>query len=103
MKFQGIKINHILSTKCNLPCAIINTYFGIPDKEEFKNGRFHLKLYFKNNIAVKTSHVAYPLESLLAEVGGYLGLLLGVSLMDITNLLGKLWNLIKHHNFVKSF
>ena len=35
------------------------------------------------------SNVAYPIESFLAEVGGYLGLLLGVSLMDLSNIFRK--------------
>ena len=83
---------------CNVPCASIATQFGIQDKQEyskFSNGSFHLKLYFKNNVFVRTSHVAYPFESLLAEVGGYLGLLLGVSLMDIYGLARKAWTIFK--------
>ena len=80
--------------KCNVPCASINTYFGIPDKQAFEDS-FHLKLYFKNNISVKQSHVAYPIESFLAEVGGYLGLLLGVSLMDINTVLRRIWDFFK--------
>ena len=43
----------------------------------------HLQIYFKNLVTVKKSHISYPIESLFAELGGYLGLLLGVSLMDI--------------------
>ena len=80
---------------CNVPCASIATQFGIQDKQEYSNVSFHLKLYFKNNIFVKTSYVAYPFESLLAEVGGYLGLLLGVSLMDIYGLTRKAWTTFK--------
>ena len=76
---------------CNVPCASIATQFGIQDKQEYSNGSFHMKLYFKNNVFVRTSHVAYPFESLLAEVGGYLGLLLGVSLMDVFGLARKAW------------
>ena len=83
--------------RCNVPCASINSYFGIADKQKFRNGSFHLKLYFKNNISVMKSNVAYPIESFLAEVGGYLGLLLGVSLMDISNIFRKTWEFIKVH------
>ena len=56
---------------CNAPCASIDTHFGIPDTQESRKGSIHLKLYFKQLIAVKESHVSYPLESLFAELGGY--------------------------------
>ena len=74
---------------CNAPCASIDTFFGIPDTQEHRKGKYHLKLYFKNMISVQRSHISYPIESLIAELGGYLGLLLGVSSMDLYNILGK--------------
>ena len=61
----------------------------IPDTQEHRKGKYHLKLYFKNMISVQRSHISYPIESLIAELGGYLGLLLGVSSMDLYNILGK--------------
>lgn len=39
---------------------------------------------FHSNIEVAKSQLAYTQGSLVADIGGYLGLLLGVSLMDIT-------------------
>ena len=75
---------------CNSPCASIDTYFGIPDTQKHRNGSHHLQLYFKNMVAVQRSHTSYPIESLIAEIGGYLGLLLGVSIMDLYNVFGKI-------------
>ena len=40
------------------------------------------------------SYLSYTGVSLLAEVGGYVGLLLGVSLMNITSLIDKLLTII---------
>ena len=37
-------------------------------------------------IKVQTSFWSYSIISLLAEVGGYVGLLLGISLLDITKI-----------------
>ena len=50
------------------------------------NGSF-AKLYIKNNVKVSQSIIDYSAISLMAEVGGYLGLLLGTSLFDITFLI----------------
>ena len=43
---------------------------------------YHLRLYFKHNVLVRTSLLDYSLASMLGELGGYFGLLLGFSLMD---------------------
>lgn len=79
---------------CNAPCASIDTHFGIPDTQESRKGSIHLKLYFKQLIAVKESHVSYPLESLFAELGGYMSLILGVSFMDSITLLERIGSLL---------
>ena len=50
----------------------------------------YVKFYIKDEIQVKKSHFSYSEVSLLAEVGGYVGLLLGVSLMDIASLFDKM-------------
>ena len=68
---------------CKAPCASIDAIFGIPDTQDYQTGSIHLKLYFRQLIAVKESHVSYPLESLFAELGGYMSLILGVSFMDL--------------------
>ena len=67
---------------CNTPCATLETTYGIPDKQPYSKGNHHLKLYFKTNISVKKSIAAYDFRNFLAEIGGYMGMFLGVSLMD---------------------
>ena len=44
----------------------------------------YAKFYFKSQINVRTSVLSYPYSSMMAEIGAYLGLLLGFSLMDLT-------------------
>ena len=50
----------------------------------------YVKIYFKNHIKVSKSIIGYTEISLMAELGGYIGVLLGISLMDITSILNHL-------------
>ena len=43
-------------------------------------------MYFKSQINVRKNVVSYDEVNLLAEIGGYIGLLLGFSLLDIAKL-----------------
>jgi len=43
-------------------------------------------LYFRRNVKVTTEFIRYTELSLLAEIGGYLGLLMGYSLLNVTKL-----------------
>ena len=54
----------------------------------------YVKFYIKDEIQVKKSRLSYTEVSLLAEVGGYVGLLLGVSLMDISVLFDNFFKFI---------
>ena len=54
----------------------------------------YVKFYMKEQIQVKTSLLSYSKVSFLAEVGGYIGLLLGVSLMDFASLIDRMFPLI---------
>jgi hypothetical protein len=49
-----------------------------------------VRLYFNSEIQIQQSILAYTVLSLLAEVGGYIGLLLGVSFLDMANILERL-------------
>ena len=72
----------------------METNFGIPQIKPV--GSKNLQLYFKNHVVVKKSFVSYPIESLFAELGGYMGLLLGVSLMDIKTVTVNVITLLKN-------
>jgi hypothetical protein len=49
-----------------------------------------VRMYFNSDIQIQQSILAYSVISLLAEVGGYVGLLLGVSFLDIATILEQL-------------
>ena len=63
------------------------------DRNGVENEAF-VKFYIRDEIQVKKSRLSYTEVSLLAEVGGYVGLLLGVSLMDISALFNKVFKII---------
>ena len=69
--------------------------FGVPDKSPYQNGSFHYRVYFRKFIPVQTEISKYPFESFVAEVGGYLGLLLGVSILDFLNVPDTLFNFFR--------
>ena len=52
----------------------------------------YMKLYLKSTTKVSRLVVDYTWISLLAEIGGYTGILLGISVMNLTGLLDKLFN-----------
>ena len=49
-----------------------------------------LKLYFPDLVFSQTENWLYPTLSLFAEIGGYVGLLLGYSAMHIVDYIGGL-------------
>ena len=55
----------------------------------------YLSINFKENIKVNTSYYVYSGLTLIAEIGGYVGLFLGVSINQITNLIEWIFTLIK--------
>ena len=54
----------------------------------------YVKFYMKEQIQVKRSHMNYSEVSFFAEVGGYIGMLLGVSLVDFASLIDKMFAII---------
>ena len=80
---------------CPSPCATITFSFGIPDTQPRVKDKYQYKVYFKRYIGVTKESLKYPVESLIAEVGGYLGLLLGVSVLDclvVPEKINHFWN-----------
>ena len=78
---------------CPNSCLFTNMYFGPPvtgknnkAKEDVAWGVF----YFRRDIKVTKEYFLYSLLSLAAEIGGYVGLLLGASLVNV----GKINNLL---------
>ena len=78
--------------------------FGYPFiyKEE-SNSSNSITLYFKKYITLRESHLRYEAGNLFAEIGGYTGLILGVSVLDISKIIGYCWEriLAKMNQFIK--
>lgn len=70
--------------ECDQPCDYMDISFGYPATFNVTDNS-SLTFYFRKSIPVRESHLAYPLSSLFAEIGGYMGLLLGFSFLDFAN------------------
>ena len=89
------------ATFCTQPCTTLTFSFGLPkysDVDIAKDEGF-IKLYFKSQINVRNSMLSYDIETFVADIGGYLGLLLGFSLLDVTRVIKQIfsyyWDIIQ--------
>ena len=84
------------ATNCNSPCSFVSTKaIKIKDEKindtikingELKTYNF-VKILFKKNIKVVVAYPTYSGISLIAEIGGYVGLFLGVSVNQVSALM----------------
>jgi hypothetical protein len=79
--------------KCVTPCINDAISYGFPYlRESFQKSEIgYTTVYYKfrRMIAVKKMVYTYDLISMVAEIGGYSGLLLGVSLLDLSKIVHK--------------
>ena len=69
--------------------------FGYPIIDTTNIDEAYVKLYFKMAVQIHKNILAYSTLSFLAEVGGYIGLLLGFSLLDLSKVIKNLTPCIK--------
>ena len=100
-----------VSLQCPRPCSNIISTFGM--SRSYKTNKASTKFYFKDIVKVTEDFVSYDMLrslikivhqikyshcflhfSMVAEIGGYSGLLIGFSLMDLAMLLKKAASLI---------
>ena len=91
--FLKISANGKEVDDCPYPCHFLRT--GITnmeykDKTSHDNGRIWLA--FDKYIKVTTSNYSYTGLELLAELGGYVGLFLGLSVFDLRHVFNKIYN-----------
>ena len=80
-------VSEEISMKCSKACTYLDITYGYPFIYDVTDGSTpFITLYFKTSVAVRESHLAYDLTSLFAEIGGYTGLLLGISIADFTKM-----------------
>jgi hypothetical protein len=73
---------------CKRSCLFTNMYFGPPVTGFQNNETSHVGraiFYFRRDIKATTEYYLYSLLSMVAEIGGYVGLLMGVSLFKIAH------------------
>ena len=78
---------------CMSPCTSMDIDFGVLFDDAIRNDdeKSFLRIYFKSNIKFQQTIYDYTLLSLLAEIGGYTGLLLGISVANITTVIEKMF------------
>jgi hypothetical protein len=75
----------------------MNVVFGTPVIRDIEDkNHSEVILYFINEVKITTEYILYEDLSMVAEIGGYLGLFLGVSLVHISGILSKLITSLKY-------
>ena len=78
---------------CNKPCSYVTLRSSIVwEREKRYKTIMKIKIYFQENIMVTRAYYTYSGLSLIAEIGGYVGLFLGVSINQMANLFDVLFN-----------
>ena len=72
---------------CHYPCSYFIVSTKLDNKNKESSGRSYVGLNFEQLIQVTKSHSTYSELSLIAEIGGYVGLFLGISVNQIPYLL----------------
>ena len=73
----------------NKPCATMDFLLGIPHvvgKAKKMNSGYdaYIRLYINSNVKVYSIIMYYDFTTLAAEIGGYIGMCMGISLVDFT-------------------
>ena len=73
----------------SIPCSNFEITLGLPKIDDTDNDmtEAYIRLYPKAQIKMKTTVLYYDFTTLAAEIGGYAGICLGVSLVDIVRTL----------------
>ena len=81
-----------LSQTSNQPCATMDIFLGLPFTSPHSNEEeAYFKIYLKTAVKVKKTVLDYDYLTAIGEFGGYTGLLLGISLVDILIRLNRLF------------
>ena len=90
---------------CDSPCHRLIIDLGAKEILDSANNKTStLMLYFPQKMLVNKEHYLYTLLTLLAEIGGYMGLLLGYSLFNIATLVNHIidGHIEKHRAMMES-
>ena len=71
------------SSLCASPCEGMDIYLGLPFISPTSSNFTYIKIYLKSNVKIKKIVYDYTFLSLIAEAGSYIGLILGISVINI--------------------
>ena len=93
---------------CPKSCLFTNLYFGPPvtgNNDPVRKDYAWAVLYFRRDIKTTREYVLYTLLSLAAEMGAFVGLLLGASLVDVGGIINQFFDQFKQkkvsHRYTK--
>ena len=93
----------------NRPCASMNVFLGLPDIDKHNidyHSKSFIRIYLKSEVKVKSVIIYYDTSAFVADMGGYIGMFLGVSLIDFTmkcnEVLFKLFTVKMKQNYATS-
>ena len=83
---------------CPIPCDSLKVNVGGKNVKKISpNQTASWLIYFPTRIMISTEEELYPSLSMLAEIGGYVGLLLGFSLWNVVVLIANVFSHFKNH------
>jgi len=87
-----LKNYHVAESDELVPCSTFHFHLGIPDVDEANNekNKAYLKLYLNADVPIKTTILYYGFMELTTEIGGFVGMILGISLIDIAKSLSSI-------------
>ena len=88
--FWDIFFNKNKAQECPYPCNFLRNWITTTD---YSNNSEWIGLIFDEYIKVTTSTYGYTELELLAELGGYVGLFLGLSVFDLRLAFNKIFNI----------
>ena len=63
---------------CQPPCSWMDVKLGWPDRSEYtRRDASYLRMYFTTRVKAKNTAEDYPISSLVSDIGGYVGLMVG--------------------------
>ena len=84
----------------DVPCAGFHIFPGLPlDSIEANYTKAYIRLYIKHEIKIKSIIIYYDSHTFAAEIGGYVGMFLGVSMVDLSILLCSGIKKLVHYRF----
>ena len=87
-RYDLLKRNKDLKV-CDNPWRATQVFFGVIFDDEYDRNRAYLQIYLQSTTNINLTVLNYDGVSLVADIGGYSGLLLGVSAIHLSKLFFK--------------